>query len=144
MQYTFSDGVRSILSLAVEEADALHHDYLGTGHILLALLRDVEGPAADILAALQVDREDVRRHLLKTLRPGNQMERMGERPYTARAKRVLESAMASTAEFGGFEVRSDNLLIGLASLPDSMATQALASRGVNAPEVINEARRRRQ
>ena len=142
-RYTFSDAIRSVLKQAVREAALLQHDYLGTGHILLALLREEGGPAARVLTALKVDRDSARARTLETLLPGNQTEPMGERPYTTRARRVLESAMASADEFMESGVDTDNLLIGLVSVEECLAARTLAQAGATAAAVREEARRLR-
>ena len=143
LRYTFSDGTRSVLWQAIRESDALRHDNLGTGHILLALLREDAGPAAGILAALKVDRDVARTRALEELSPGDGTEPLGERPYTAEARRALESAMASADESGESNVDTDHLLIGLVAVEDGLAARALAACGATAAAVREEARRLR-
>ena len=143
MRYSYSDAVRSVLAQAAREADDLRHDYLGTAHILLALLREDAGPATTILFALQLDRESARTRLLERLRPGTLAVPLGELPYTTRARRVLEAAMTSADEFSESTVDVDHLLIGLMSVDEGIAASTLASWGVSAEAVMREARRLR-
>jgi len=143
LRYKYSDAIRSVIKEAVGEAATLQHDHLGTGHILLALLREETGPSAGILAALKIDRGSARTRALACLRPGNQTEPMGERPYTRRARRVLEAAMASADVFMESNVDTDHLLIGLMSVEECLAARTLALAGATIAAVREEARRRR-
>lgn len=143
-KYTFSEQFHSVVKQAVRESDALRHDYVGTGHMMLALLREDRGPAAEILAALNVNREEAAVRLLANQRPGNQTQPMGERPYTTRAVRAIEHAMESADQFRELTIDVDHLLIGLMSVDEGIAAQVLSREGVTAEAVTEEAKRLRQ
>ena len=144
-RYSFSDEIRTIIEQAVRESDSLHHNHLGTGHILLAILAEEQGSAATILDALSADRQGIRTQLMGTLEPGSTvLPPKAERPYSAGARKVLELAMASAGEFGENTVDGGHLLIGLTSVDEAAAASILAQAGVTRELVIQEARRPRQ
>lgn len=94
MNYNFTDRVRKVLAMAREEAIRLQHDYVGTEHILLGLIREGEGVAAAVLMNLSVDLEQIHERIEESVRKGKATIALGELPYTSRAKKVLEYAMA--------------------------------------------------
>ena len=85
MNYNFTDRVRKVLAMAREEAIRLQHDYVGTEHILLGLIREGEGVAAAVLANLNVDLEQVHERVEESVREGKATIALGELPYTSRA-----------------------------------------------------------
>src|SRR5437660_9000337 len=92
--YNFTDRVRRVLRLAREEAARLHHEYVGTEHILLGLIREGEGVAATVLTNLNVDLEEISRRIEETVKKGTAAGSAGpDLPYTSRAKKILEFAM---------------------------------------------------
>ena len=113
MNYNFTDRVRKVLAMAREEAIRLQHDYVGTEHILLGLIREGEGVAAAVLNNLAVDLEQVQEKVEKTVRRGKATIALGELPYTSRAKKVLEFAMAEARELNHSYVGTEHLLLGL-------------------------------
>src|SRR5262245_56961013 len=87
--YNFTDRVRKVLQMAREEAARLHHEYVGTEHILLGLIREGEGVAAAVLTNLNVDLEDVQQKIEETVKKGKAAAAAGpDLPYTSRAKKV--------------------------------------------------------
>jgi ATP-dependent Clp protease ATP-binding subunit ClpC len=93
--YNFTDRVRKVLQMAREEAARLHHEYVGTEHILLGLIREGEGVAAAVLTNLNVDLEEIQQKIEETVKKGKAGTVTGpDLPYTSRAKKVLELAMA--------------------------------------------------
>ncbi|MGH7507189.1 MAG: Clp protease N-terminal domain-containing protein, partial [Longimicrobiales bacterium] len=94
MNYNFTDRVRKVLAMAREEAIRLSHDYVGTEHILLGLIREGEGVAAAVLMNLNVDLDQIHERIEEQVRKGKATIALGELPYTSRAKKVLEYAMA--------------------------------------------------
>ena len=93
--YNFTDRVRKVLQMAREEAARLHHEYVGTEHILLGLIREGEGVAAAVLTNLNVDLEDIQQKIEETVKKGKAAAAAGpDLPYTSRAKKVLELAMS--------------------------------------------------
>ena len=113
MNYNFTDRVRKVLAMAREEAIRLQHDYVGTEHILLGLIREGEGVAAAVLTNLSVDLEQVQEQIEESVRRGKATIALGELPYTSRAKKVLEFAMAEARELNHSYVGTEHLLLGL-------------------------------
>src|SRR6266498_4124968 len=92
--YNFTDRVRKVLQMAREEAARLHHEYVGTEHILLGLIREGEGVAAAVLTNLNVDLEEIQQKIEETVKKGKAAAAAGpDLPYTSRARKVLELAM---------------------------------------------------
>src|SRR6185312_13170213 len=97
--YNFTERVRKVLAMAREEAARLHHEYVGTEHILLGLIREGEGVAAAVLQNLSVDLDEVQQKIEETVKKGKAAQTTGpDLPYTSRAKKVLELAMAEARE----------------------------------------------
>jgi len=115
MNYNFTDRVRKVLAMARKEAIRLHHDYVGTEHILLGLIHEGEG--AGVEAAVQnglvVDMEQVQETVEESVRRGKAAISPSELPYTSGAKKVLEFAMAEARELNHFYVGAEHLLRGL-------------------------------
>lgn len=134
MNYNFTDRVRKVLAMAREEAIRLQHDYVGTEHILLGLIREGEGVAAAVLTNLSVDLEQVHERIEESVRKGKATIALGELPYTSRAKKVLEYAMAEARELNHSYVGTEHLLLGLLREEKGIAAQVLNSLGVSLDE----------
>jgi ATP-dependent Clp protease ATP-binding subunit ClpC len=134
MNYNFTDRVRKVLAMAREEAIRLQHDYVGTEHILLGLIREGEGVAAAVLMNLNVDMEQVHERVEESVRKGKATIALGELPYTSRAKKVLEYAMAEARELNHTYVGTEHLLLGLLREEKGIAAQVLNSLGVSLEE----------
>jgi len=130
MNYNFTDRVRKVLAMAREEAIRLQHDYVGTEHILLGLIREGEGVAAAVLTNLSVDLGQIHERVEESVRKGKATIALGELPYTSRAKKVLEFAMAEAREFNHSYVGTEHLLLGLLREEKGIAAQVLNSLGV--------------
>ena len=130
MNYNFTDRVRKVLAMAREEAVRLQHDYVGTEHILLGLIREGEGVAAAVLMNLNVDLDQVQERTEEQVRRGKAGATMGELPYTSRAKKVLEFAVAEAREMSHSYVGTEHLLLGLAREEKGVAAQVLESLGI--------------
>ncbi|MGH7500160.1 MAG: ATP-dependent Clp protease ATP-binding subunit [Longimicrobiales bacterium] len=130
MNYNFTDRVRKVLAMAREEAIRLQHDYVGTEHILLGLIREGEGVAAAVLTNLNVDLEQIHERIEEAVRKGKATIALGELPYTSRAKKVLEYAMAEARELSHSYVGTEHLLLGLLREEKGIAAQVLNSLGV--------------
>ena len=137
MNYNFTDRVRKVLAMAREEAIRLQHDYVGTEHILLGLIREGEGVAAAVLTNLSVDLEQVQERIEESVRRGKATIALGELPYTSRAKKVLEFAMAEARELNHSYVGTEHLLLGLLREEKGIAADVLNQLGVT----LEEARR---
>src|SRR6186997_798659 len=130
--YNFTDRVRKVLQMAREEAARLHHEYVGTEHILLGLIREGEGVAAAVLTNLNVDLEDIQQKIEETVKKGKAAAAPGpDLPYTSRAKKVLELAMTEARELNHSYVGTEHLLLGLLREEKGIAAQVLTDAGVN-------------
>jgi ATP-dependent Clp protease ATP-binding subunit ClpC len=138
MNYNFTDRVRKVLAMAREEAIRLQHDYVGTEHILLGLIREGEGVAAAVLTNLDVDLEQIHERVEESVRKGKATIALGELPYTSRAKKVLEFAMAEAREFNHSYVGTEHLLLGLLREEKGIAAQVMNSLGVSLEEARGE------
>ncbi|MDE3172835.1 MAG: NDP-hexose 4-ketoreductase, partial [Gemmatimonadota bacterium] len=108
--YNFTERVRKVLAMAREEAARLHHEYVGTEHILLGLIREGEGVAATVLQNLNVELDEVQQKIEDTVRKGKAVQATGpDLPYTSRAKKVLELAMAEARELNHSYVGTEHL-----------------------------------
>jgi len=130
--YNFTERVRKVLAMAREEAARLHHEYVGTEHILLGLIREGEGVAATVLQNLSVDLEDIQQKIEETVKKGKAAQTTGpDLPYTSRAKKVLELAMSEARELNHSYVGTEHLLLGLLREEKGIAAQVLTDAGVN-------------
>lgn len=126
----FSDKARRALSFAKEEAEALNHDYIGTEHILLGLLTEGTGIAANVLEGLNVDIASARKEILKLAKPAPDVMTAGQLPFTPSSKRVLEFAMDEARSFSHNHVGTEHLLLGLLRQPEGIAATALVNMGL--------------
>jgi ATP-dependent Clp protease ATP-binding subunit ClpC len=118
--------------MAREEAARLHHEYVGTEHILLGLIREGEGVAAAVLQNLNVDLEEIQQKIEETVKKGKAAAATGpDLPYTSRAKKVLELAMTEARELNHSYVGTEHLLLGLLREEKGIAAQVLTDAGVN-------------
>jgi ATP-dependent Clp protease ATP-binding subunit ClpC len=138
MNYNFTDRVRKVLAMAREEAIRLQHDYVGTEHILLGLIREGEGVAAAVLNNLAVDLEQVQEKVEESVRRGKATIALGELPYTSRAKKVLEFAMAEARELNHSYVGTEHLLLGLLREEKGIAAEVLGQLGVSLEDARRE------
>ena len=130
--YNFTERVRKVLAMAREEAARLHHEYVGTEHILLGLIREGEGVAAAVLQNLNVDLDEIQQKIEETVKKGKAAQTTGpDLPYTSRAKKVLELAMTEARELNHTYVGTEHLLLGLLREEKGIAAQVLTDAGVN-------------
>ena len=130
--YNFTERVRKVLAMAREEAARLHHEYVGTEHILLGLIREGEGVAATVLQNLSVELDDIQQKIEETVKKGKAGQTTGpDLPYTSRAKKVLELAMSEARELNHSYVGTEHLLLGLLREEKGIAAQVLTDAGVN-------------
>ena len=130
--YNFTERVRKVLQMAREEAQRLHHEYVGTEHILLGLIREGEGVAAAVLQNLNVDLDEIQQKIEETVKKGKAAQTTGpDLPYTSRAKKVLELAMSEARELNHSYVGTEHLLLGLLREEKGIAAQVLTDAGVN-------------
>jgi len=138
MHYNFTDRVRSTLTRAREESARLRHDYVGPEHILLGLARDPDSVASAMVTSSGIEWSAVVSALQQHVEPG-QAEVVGpDLPYTSRAKKVIEYAMASAKELGHRYVGTEHLLLGIAREGMSVAGQVLATFGLTYDRLLAE------
>ena len=108
----FTERARQVVVLAQDEARALKHNYIGTEHILLGLLREEEGLAARVLDSLDITVEDVRANVARIVGQGEEVT-TGQIPFTPRAKKVLELALREALSLGHNYIGTEHILLGL-------------------------------
>jgi len=128
--YSFTENVRRVLAASRDAANDLHHEYVGTEHILLGLLREGDGVAHRMLEALMVDSDRMRHKILDTVQQGRSPGAV-DLPYTSRAKKVLELAMNEARTLHHEYVGTEHLLLGLAVEAKGIAAQVLTDAGFN-------------
>jgi len=117
--------------MAREEAERLRHEYVGTEHILLGLIREGEGVAAAVLQNLSVDLDEIQQTVEDTIKKGKAAAVTGpDLPYTSRAKKVLELSMAEAKDLGQKYVGTEHLLLGLLREEKGIAAQVLVHAGL--------------
>src|SRR5258708_32468881 len=120
----FTDRARRVVVLAKEEARMLDHDYIGTEHILLGLIREGEGVAAKALESLGISLEAARRQVEEIIGPGQQAP-SGHVPFTPRAKKVLELSLREALQLGHNYIGTEHILLALILEGEGVAAQVL-------------------
>jgi ATP-dependent Clp protease ATP-binding subunit ClpC len=126
----FTDRARRTVVLAQEEARLLQHNYIGTEHILLGLIREGEGVAAKALESLGIGLEAVRQQVEEIIGRGQQAPG-GHIPFTPRAKKVLELALREAIQLGHTYIGTEHILLGLIREGDGVAAQVLVRLGAD-------------
>ena len=140
--YNFTERSRKVLAMAREEAARLQHEYVGTEHILLGLIREGEGVGATLLQNLGAELDAVRQGIEETVKKGKAAQTAGpDPPYTSRAKKVLELAMEETRALHHSYVGTEHLLLGLLAEGKGIAAGVLGSFGVTIDGARAEVRR---
>ncbi len=134
----FTDRARKVMALARKEAQRFNHDFIGTEHILLGLIQEGSGVAANVLKNLGVEITKIRSEIEKNVQSGPSMVTMGQLPFTPRAKKVLELSMEEANELGHNYIGTEHLLLGLLRENDGVAAQVLLDLGLKLEEVRNE------
>jgi len=134
----FTDRARKVMSLARQEAERLNHDYIGTEHILLGLVKEGSGVAANVLENLDVDLEKVRMEVEKLVKPSPDVVTMGQLPFTPRAKKVLEYAIDEARALDHNYVGTEHLLLGLLREQEGLAAQVLMNLHLKLEDVRQE------
>jgi len=132
----FTDEARRVVVLAQEEARMLDHNYIGTEHLLLGLIREGDGVAAKALGRLGIRLEVVRQQVEKIIGRGQQA-RSGHIPFTPRAKRILELSLREALQLGHNYIGTEHILLGLAREGEGVAAQVLVRLGAD----LNRVRR---
>jgi len=134
----FTERARKVIILAKEEARRFNHDYIGTEHILLGLIREGEGVAAAVLQKLDVSLENIRLEIEKLVQPGPSTQIIGDIPFTPRAKKALELAAEEARSLGHNYIGTEHLLLGLIREGEGIASQVLLNLGMDLNSVRNE------
>jgi len=134
----FTDRARKVMALANQEAQRFNHEYIGTEHILLGLVKEGSGVGANVLKNLDIDLRKVRLEVEKLVKSGPEMVTMGKLPQTPRAKKVIEYAIEEARNLNHNYVGTEHLLLGLLREQDGVAAQVLMNLGVKLEEVREE------
>ena len=132
MYETFTDRARKIMMLANQEAQRFNHEYIGTEHILLGLVKEGSGVAAHVLKMLGIDLRKVRMEVEKLTPTGPEMMTLGKLPQTPRAKKVIEYAMQEARGLQHSYVGTEHILLGLLRESEGVAAQVLTAFGLTA------------
>ncbi|HEY3461820.1 MAG TPA: ATP-dependent Clp protease ATP-binding subunit [Gaiellaceae bacterium] len=133
----FTERARQVVVLAQDEARALKHNYIGTEHILLGLLREEEGLAARVLESLDITVEEVRAQVARIVGPGDEVT-TGQIPFTPRAKKVLELALREALSLGHNYIGTEHILLGLVRENEGVAARILLDFDADAEKIRNE------
>src|SRR5678815_2490452 len=109
----FTDRARKVMALANQEAQRFNHEYIGTEHILLGIVKEGTGVGANVLKNLDLDLRKVRLEIEKRLQPAESAPGVGRAPQTPRAKKVIEHAIEEARGLGHTYVGTEHLLLGL-------------------------------
>src|SRR5688500_10214708 len=131
----FSEHARRTMMLARQEALRLHHDYIGTEHILLGLVEESGGTGAQVLRDLGVELSDVRDAVTKLIQPGTSEITYGQLPFTPRGKHVLELSLEEAQSAGHRHIGTEHLLLGLVRESGGIAGKALLGLGLTVEQV---------
>ncbi len=134
----FTERARKVIILAKEEARRFNHDYIGTEHILLGLIREGEGVAAAVLQKMGVSLENIRLEIEKLVQPGPTTQIIGDIPFTPRAKKALELAAEEARSLGHNYIGTEHLLLGLIREGEGISSQVLLNLGLDLNTVRNE------
>ena len=134
----FTDRARKVMALANQEAQRFNHEYIGTEHILLGLVKEGTGVGANVLRNLDVDLHKVRLEVEKLVKSGSEPVTMGKLPQTPRAKRVIEYAIEEARNLNHNYVGTEHLLLGLLRERDGVAAQVLMNMNLKLEEVRAE------
>ncbi len=138
MYERFTDRARKVMQLANQEAQRFNHEYIGTEHILLGLIKEGSGVAANVLKNLDVDLRKIRLEVEKLVQSGPDMVTMGKLPQTPRAKKVIEYAMEEARNLNHNYVGTEHILLGLLREHEGVAAQVLMNLGLKLDDVRDE------
>ncbi len=138
MYERFTDRARKVMQLANQEAQRFNHEYVGTEHVLLGLVKEGSGVAANVLKNLDVDLRKIRVEVEKIVQSGPDMVTMGKLPQTPRAKKVIEYAIEEARNLNHNYVGTEHLLLGLLREQEGVAAQVLMNLNLKLEEVREE------
>jgi ATP-dependent Clp protease ATP-binding subunit ClpC len=132
----YTERARQVVVLAQDEARAFNHNYIGTEHILLGLLREEEGLACQVLESLDIKIEEVRAQVARIVGQGHETS-TGQIPFTPRGKKVLELAMREALSLGHNYIGTEHILLGLARENEGVAARISLDFDVDAEKIRN-------
>lgn len=132
----FSDRARKVMQLANQEAQRFNHEFIGTEHILLGLVKEGGGLGCTILKEIRVNLRRIRLEIEKLLITGPEMVTMGRLPQTTTSKRVIEWAFHWRAIRSDTSLGTEHLLLGMVSEPEGIAGQVLRGLGVTTEGIL--------
>jgi ATP-dependent Clp protease ATP-binding subunit ClpC len=140
MYERFTDRARKVMQLANQEAQRFNHEYIGTEHILLGLVKEGSGVAANVLKNLDIDLRKIRLEVEKIVQggQGSEMVTMGKLPQTPRAKKVIEYSIEEARNLNHNYVGTEHLLLGLLREQEGVAAQVLMNLGLKLEDVREE------
>src|SRR5438045_4599223 len=138
MYERFTDRARKVMQLANQEAQRFYHEYIGTEHILLGLIKEGGGIGATVLKNLEVDPRKLRLEVEKIVQSGPDMVTMGKLPQTPRAKKVIEYSIEEARNLNHNYVGTEHLLLGLLREQEGVAAQVLMNLGLKLEDVREE------
>jgi ATP-dependent Clp protease ATP-binding subunit ClpC len=130
MSERFTEGARQVVDLAQQEARALNHNYIGTEHILLGLIREGQGIAARALESLGIGLDGVRQRVEEMIGQGRHTP-SGRIPLTPPAKSALELSLREALRLGHNQIGTEHILLGLIRQGDGFAARVLVSLGAD-------------
>jgi len=136
MYERFTDRARKVMQLANQEAQRFNHEYVGTEHVLLGLIKEGSGVAANVLKNLDVDLRKIRNEVEKIVQAGPDMVTMGKLPQTPRAKKVIEYAIEEARNLNHNYVGTEHLLLGLLREQEGVAAQVLMNLNLKMLELL--------
>ncbi len=138
MYERFTDRARKVMQLANQEAQRFNHEYIGTEHVLLGLVKEGSGVAANVLKNLDVDLRKIRLEVEKLVQSGPEMVTIGKLPQTPRAKKVIEYSMEEARNLNHNYVGTEHILLGLLREQEGVAAQVLMNLGLKLDDVREE------
>jgi ATP-dependent Clp protease ATP-binding subunit ClpC len=140
MYERFTDRARKVMQLANQEAQRFNHEYIGTEHILLGLVKEGSGVAANVLKNLDIDLRKIRLEVERIVQhgPGGEQVVMGKLPHTPRAKKVIEYSIEEARNLNHNYVGTEHLLLGLLREQEGVAAQVLMNLGLKLEDVREE------
>src|SRR5262249_21538200 len=138
MYERFTDRARKVMQLANQEAQRFNHEYIGTEHLLLGLIKEGAGVAANVLKNLNIDLSRARREIEEIVLAGPGMVTTGKLPQTPKAKKVIDHAIEEARSLGHNYVGTEHLLLGLVREEEGVAGQVLLNLGIDLEDVREE------
>ena len=138
MYERFTDRARKVMQLANQEAQRFNHEYVGTEHILLGLVKEGSGVASNVLRNLDVDLRKIRLEVEKLVQSGPEMVTIGKLPQTPRARKVIEYSVEEARNLNHNYVGTEHILLGLLREQDGVAAQVLMNLGLKLEDVREE------